>query len=593
MLLRKVRISASLKMITGLNNLVLSPVSDKNHIFLQSPQVQTASRIQFLHSSKPISNNSNQFVPKSVAQSSIALSTDGIRRPVKADAQAALFDYLHTTRGLSFLDSEHISKNSPRFLEGLLAKVDSEKDVLRALTKFFRYHPINEFEPFFESMGLSEREYAPFLPQELIFLSDDELLLDNYHTLSSYGLPRCEIGRLFKEVNEIFRYEYGVLNMKLRAYEQLGLRRSNVIKLVSCSPQLLAGEVDNAFVRVLGRMKELGFDSNWIVGHLSSKNTYNWNRMLETLCFLQELGFSDVQMEALFREDAALLFAGCGKQVDIVVALLVKLGLKVEEVLDLVVKNPQILSPKCAKNFSKALAILLEIGTKPEITVQILLSHMEVLASHSLKGLKTVLKDFNSDKHSLCEALEKNPSTFFNLAFKTKKSGAEFVAARSPNNIVEKTDFLLRLGYVENSEEMVKALKQFRGRGDQLQERFDCLVGAGLDFNTVSGMVKQAPTVLNQTRDILEKKMDCLKNYLGYPVESIAGFPSYLCYDMKRISLRFSMYAWLREKGYVKPMLSVSTLLACSDARFIKYYVNIHPNGPEMWENLKRSLASD
>ncbi|KAG6382239.1 hypothetical protein SASPL_158126 [Salvia splendens] len=547
-------------MITGLNNLVLSPVSDKNPIFLQSPQFHTASRIQFLHSSKPISNNSNQFVPKSVAQSSITLSTDGIRRPVKADAQAALFDYLHTTRGLSFLDSEHISKNSPRFLEGLLAKVDSEKDVLRALTKFF---------------------------------SDDELLLDNYHTLSSYGLPRCEIGRLFKEVNEIFRYECGVLDMKLRAYEQLGLRRSNVIKLVSCSPQLLAGDVDNAFVRVLERMKELGFDSNWIVGHLSSKNTYNWNRMLETLCFLQELGFSDVQMEALFREDAALLFAGCGKQVDIVVALLVKLGLKVEEVLDLMVKNLQILSPKCAKNFSKALAILLEIGTKPEITVQILLSHMEVLASHSLKGLKTVLKDFNGDKHSLCEALEKNPSTFFNLAFKTKKSGAEFVAARSPNNIVEKTDFLLRLGYVENSEEMVKALKQFRGRGDQLQERFDCLVGAGLDFNTVSGMVKQAPTVLNQTRDILEKKMDCLKNYLGYPVESIAGFPSYLCYDMKRISLRFSMYAWLREKGYVKPMLSVSTLLACSDARFVKYYVDIHPNGPEMWENLKRSLASD
>ncbi|KAH6774907.1 hypothetical protein C2S52_012468 [Perilla frutescens var. hirtella] len=580
-------------MMGGLNNTVLSTViSDKNSTFLHSPPFQTFSTIQFLHSSKQTSTNPKHFMAKSVAQCPHTLSTDGSPRLAKADAQAALFDYLHSTRGLSFLDAEHISKNSPRFLEGLMAKLESDKDVLRALTRFFRYNPINEFEPFFESMGLSLREFAPFLPRGLIFLSDDEILLNNYHTLSDYGVPRSEMGRFYKDVNEIFRYEFGVLGMKLSTYEKLGLSRSTVIKVVSCSPRLLVGEFNNAFVGVIERMNALGFDSNWIGGCLSRNKTYDWNRILDTLCFLHELGFSDEQMGELFREDAALLLAGCGKQVYIVVGSLLKLGLDMKEVFALVLKNPQILSPKCAKNFCKALNLLIELGMKPENISQVLSSNMKFLASHSLKGLKTVVKDFNGDRHSLCEAIEKDPSAFFKLAFKANKCNAELVAARNPNNMLEKTDFLLRLGYVENSDEMVKALKRFRGRGDQLQERFDCLVDAGLDFNTVSSMVKQAPTVLNQTKDILEKKIDCLKKHLAYPVDSIAGFPTYLCYDMERISLRFSMYAWLREKGSAKPMLSVSTLLACSDARFLKYFVYIDPQGPAMWESLKKSLPS-
>ncbi|KAK6154809.1 hypothetical protein DH2020_009057 [Rehmannia glutinosa] len=580
-------------MISRLSNLFLYPaVNEKNSTFFHSPPFHTFSRIQFFHSLEPPSNNSKLFMAKSAAQHPITLSTDAIPRVAKTDAQAALFDYLHCTRGLSFLDAEHISKNSPRFLAELIAKVEKEQDVSRALSRFFRYHPINEFEPFFESLGLSPTEFASLLPRGLIFLSDDQILLDNYHTLGDYGFPRTKIGRMYKEVNELFRYEIGVLDMKLRTYEQLGMSRSTVIKLVTCCPLLLVGEVNNAFIKVLEKLKEIGFDSNWIGGYLSSKNTYNWNRILDTLCFLREVGYNDAEMGILLRKDTALLFQGSGKEVYVVVGALLKLGLHMNEVYALVSKNPQILSPKCAKNFWKALAFLFEIGMDPEYTAQILSSHMKIFDSHSLKGPKTVLKNFNGCKHSLCQTIKKDPSAFFKLAFKMNNSSTEYVDARNPNNFVKKTEFLQRIGYLENSEEMVKALKRFRGRGDQLQERFDCLVEAGLDFNTVSSMVKKAPTVLNQSNDILEKKIECLKNYLGYPVESIVAFPSFLCYDMERISVRFSMYKWLREKGAAKPMLSVSTLLACSDARFVKYFVSIHPQGPAVWENFKKSLSS-
>ncbi|KAL2252065.1 transcription termination factor MTEF18, mitochondrial [Sesamum indicum] len=593
MLFRKFSKTLSSKMIVRLHNLFLYPaVIARDPTLFHIPLLHRFSRIHFFHRFELPFNNPELFMPKSAAQPSVALSIDGIPRLAKSDAQAALFDYLHCTRGLSFLDAEHISKNSPRFLGDLIAKVEKEQDVSRALSRFFRYHPINEFEPFFESLGLSPTEFQSLLPRGLIFLNDDQVLLDNYHTLSDYGIPRSKIGRMYKEVNEIFRYEFGVLDCKLRAYEHLGLSRSTVIKLVTCCPLLLAGEVNNAFIRVLHKLKEMGFDSNWIGSYLSSKKTYHWNRVLDTLCFLREIGYSDAQMGDLFRKDTALLFDGSGKQVYVVVGALLKLGLKMNEVYALVLKNPQILSPKCSKNFWKALHFLFEIEMEPDNIGQILSIHLKFLGSHSLKGPKTVLRNFNGDKHSLCESIKNDPSTFFNLAFKSNICNAEYVAARNPSNFVEKTEFLLRIGYVENSEEMTKALKRFRGRGDQLQERFDCLVRAGLDFNAVSSMVKQAPTALNQTKDILEKKIDCLRNYLGYPVDSIVAFPSYLCYDMERISRRFSMYAWLREKGAAKPMLSVSTLVACSDTRFVKYFVDIHPEGPAVWEKLKKALPS-
>ncbi|GFP84192.1 hypothetical protein PHJA_000562900 [Phtheirospermum japonicum] len=581
-------------MIARLSNLFLYPAfTDKNPTFCHIPQLHTFSETHFFRNFEPLSNNRKLYTSKSSAHTSITLSNDGIPRVAKTDAQAALFDYLHCTRGLSFLDAEHISKNSPRFVADLIAKVEKEQDVSRALSKFFRYHPINEFEPFFESLGLSPPEFTSLLPRGLIFLSDDQLLLDNFRTLSDYGVPRSKIGKMYLEVNELFRYEIGVLDTKLRAYENLGLSRSTVIKLVTCSPLLLVGEVNIAFATVLEKLKELGLNRNWIAGYVSSKNTYNWNRILDTLCFLREVGYDDSEMGVLLRKDTALLFHGSGKDVYAVVGALLKLGLNMNEVYGVVSKNPQILSPKFAKNFWKALHFLFEIGMDVENTAKILSTHMRFFDSHSLKGPKTVLRNFNGCKHSLCEAIKDDPLAFFNLAFKSNSnSSIEYADARNPNHFVQKQEFLQRIGYIENSEEMLKALKRFRGRGDQLQERFDCLVGAGLDFSTVSGMVKQAPTVLNQTKEILGKKIECLKSYLGYPVESIVGFPSYLCYDMERISVRFSMYKWLRDKGAAKPMISVSTLLACSDARFVKYFVGVHPEGPAAWEDFKKLLSS-
>ncbi|XP_071731188.1 transcription termination factor MTEF18, mitochondrial [Rutidosis leptorrhynchoides] len=512
-----------------------------------------------------------------------------ISRVVRTEAQTALFDYLHFTRGFHFTDAEYISKNSPQFVQNLLSVVDDEQDVSRALSKYFRYNPINEFEPFLESLGLNPFEYPSLLPKSLIFLGDDDLLLDNFHVLCGYGIPRTKIGQIYKEAKEIFRYDNGVLSMKLKAYENLGLSKSTIISLITCCPSLLIGNIDNKFLVVLDKLKGIGFGKEWIGSYVSDKTTLNWDRMLDTMSFLLQVGYNDEQMKILFTDNPALLFEGSGKRVYVLVGQLLKLGFKMNQIYDLFLKSPQILSSKCAKNLWTAVCFLAEIGMETEVIASIVATHMEVLGSNSLKAPITVMNSLKIKKDALCRAIKKDPLQLINLATKTDTKSIE---NQDSNTIVERRNFLLRLGYIENSDELSKALRKFRGRGDQLQERFDCLVQAGLDYNVVSSMIKRAPSVLNQTKDLLEKKIDCLVNRLGYPLEAVVVFPSYLCYDIQRINLRFSMYLWLLERGAAKPKLSLSTILACSDVRFVKYFVHIHPEGVATWESLKNSLKS-
>lgn len=593
MLIRKISKRVPESMISQLNNLLkFRPATEKGLALRSHTQCFVSFRriqIQCFHSSGPVRCPKVALVE---SQPPISSSVNKISRVARSDAQAALFEYLHYTRGFTYMDAEHMSKNSPHFVENLVMKVENEQDVSRALSKLLRYYPINEFEPFLESLGLRPTELSPFLPPNLIYLADDRMLLDNFHVLCDYGIPRAEIGKIYKEATEIFGYEFGKLNTKLRAYEDLGLSKPTVIKLVTCCPSILVGDMNKELVDVLNKLTDLGFQRDWIGGYLSSRHTYSWNRMLDTMTFLAEVGFGDVKIGDLIRQNPAFLLEGSGKQIYVLFGRLLKLGLKMSEVYLLLLENPEILSPKCAKNIWKALYFLFEIGMVTDHIAKFIHTHIQLLASHSLKGPKTVLRSFNGDRQKLFQVMSEDPSKFFALASKSNISSIEQIRAKNPGKLLQKTAFLLKLGYIENSDEMGKALKKFRGRGDQLQERFDCLVQAGLDSNVVAEMIRQAPTALNQSKDVLEKKIACLIGS-GYPIESIAAFPSYLCYDIERINRRFNMYLWLKERGAVKPMISPSTLLACSEARFTKYFIDVHPEGPLKWESLKKlSLSS-
>ncbi|XP_009101625.1 transcription termination factor MTEF18, mitochondrial isoform X1 [Brassica rapa] len=522
------------------------------------------------------------------SQSPTRVFGNRVSRAMKNEAQKALFDYLHHTRTLSFVDAEHISHNSPRFISSLLSKVDTRKeDISQSLTKFLRYNPINEFEPFFESLGLRPSEISRFLQRDLVLLSDDSVLFENFHVLCNYGIPRSKIGCVYKEAREIFGYENGVLLSKLEAYERLGLGKPIVIKLVTYCPSLLVGGIDSEFVAVVGKLKGLDMACDWLGKYLSDRKTYNWGSVLETLELLEKMGFKEEKLSGLLKTYPDLVGETSGKKAYVMFDKLLKVGLQMNEIDKLVRDHPEMLLEKSAKSILAALKYMMRIRMEKEFIVSILQQHMKLICSSSLLGPKAVCSKLKIGREELHRIIKEEPLKLFSLASKTTNRRIELDSLDFRN--AEKRAFLLKIGYVENSDEMVSALKKFQGRGDELQERFDCLVKAGLDYNVVTKVVKRAPHILSRPKDVIEKKINLLKDYLGYPVESLVESPTYLCYSIERINQRFSMYIWLRERDAVVPRLTLGTIVGISNTRFLSYFVNSHPEGPATWESIKKS----
>jgi hypothetical protein len=77
---------------------------------------------------------------------------------------------------------------------------------------------------------------------------------------------------------------------------------------------------------------------------------------------------------------------------------------------------------------------------------------------------------------SLSDIIKADPTKFNSLA--CARSVAEPVHYTEDLFLKEKTEFLVKLDFVESLDEKAKLVTKL-GRGDKLQERFDCLVSSG------------------------------------------------------------------------------------------------------------------
>ncbi|OAO94553.1 hypothetical protein AXX17_AT5G43330 [Arabidopsis thaliana] len=126
----------------------------------------------------------------------------------------------------------------------------------------------------------------------------------------------------------------------------------------------------------------------------------------------------------------------------------------------------------------ETMKLLDKVGFKEEKLSSLLKAYPDLV------GPRAVWNRFKIGRDELCQIIKEEPLRLFSIASKTNKGRIELDSLDWRN--AEKTTFLLKLGYVENSDEMVRALKKFQGRGDELQERFDCFVKAGLDYNVLT-----------------------------------------------------------------------------------------------------------
>ncbi|XP_052171987.1 transcription termination factor MTEF18, mitochondrial-like [Diospyros lotus] len=512
-----------------------------------------------------------------------------ISRFAKAEAQSALLEYLHCTRSMQFLDAEHMSRNAPIFLNKLLRRVENETEIRCAIARFLNFHPINEFEPFFESMGLKPAEYSPLLPRDLMFLNDDVMLLENYHVLCNFGVDRMSMGKIYKEATEVFRYDFGVLELKLQAFKEIGLAWTAITKLISLSPHLLIGSNHRDCCKVLEKMKSIGIEYDRIESHIMEGNVYNWSRILELLCLLSNIGFSEEQLEKFICHHLALVFESSGSTTLSLIVLVLKFGITRTEICSMFMQFPPVQVRKFVCNLRQSYHFLVDIDMEVKEIGKIVCSHPVLLGSVSLKKANTLLECLNAGKKRVCNTIKENPEILKGWGLGSKVKPLPSLDEDAKSRML-KTKFLLGLGFAENSNEMKRAQKVFRGKGGELQERFDCFVKAGLTREVVSMMVKLAPQVLNQSKDLIETKIDYLVNVLGYPLSSLVAYPGYISYTIERIKLRLLMYNWLRDHRLAKPDMALSTILATAEAVFVKDYVNRHPKGPRVWEKLKKQV---
>ncbi|KAG5252801.1 transcription termination factor MTEF [Salix suchowensis] len=501
------------------------------------------------------------FRTKRVVQTEHGQSINPVSRTA---AQTALLEYLYVTRNIQFTDADSMSKNSPHFLEKLLAKVDIDADIGQSITRFLCFHPINEFEPFFESLGLKPHDYNPLLPRDLMFLCDDGLLLQNYHVLCNYGIARSKIGKIYKEATEVFGYDYGVLALKLKAYEELGLSQSFMIKLVVCSPYLLIGEVNADFIKVLEILRKQGVEISRIEEHLSEKSSYDWSKLLSLLILFGHAGYNGEQLGGLISQHLGIFFEDSVDRIYLLIGFLLKFGSTMNQICSMFLQFPQMKFEEFFSNLRNCFLFLNEIRMEAREIQNIFYKRMCKVIQENPQVLK---------KWVMGSKVERLP----NLRLKSRKL---------------KTKFLLDLGIVD-SNEIGKAVKVFRGSGEKFQERFDCIVEAGFSRKDVCGMIKASPQILNQTKDVLEKKIDFLVNNVGYPVSYLVTFPSYLNFTTQRVELRLAMYNWLKDQGKSVSMLSLRSLISLSDKRFIDEYVNSHPRGPQIWQDLKKEIYDE
>ncbi|XP_010557938.1 PREDICTED: transcription termination factor MTEF18, mitochondrial-like isoform X2 [Tarenaya hassleriana] len=439
-----------------------------------------------------------------------------VKPTVRKKAEAAMLDYFYGTRGLQFLIAESMSKNAPVFLENVLKKINGSTDVAdvaQSISRYLRFHPVNEFEPFLESLGFKQSEYCNLLPAGKMFLNEDTLLLENHDVLCNYGIGRKKMGKIYKEAIAVFGYGTGVLASKIQAYEDMGLNKSCLSKLMVCSPSILIGDKNVEFANVLEILKSVGLGDNWLVESLSEKESYDWSGVHRALNFLRDIGFHEDELCGLIRKHPRLIFESSGKWTLMLVGFQTKLGSSKSEIRSFFQQLTRIEVETFVANLRRCFLFLKDIEMKTDDIGKIFRSDSLWLGACSLKKTGSLLNNLNAGKKRLCEIILENPEEMKKWTLGSRIQPLPDTGEEIKSKMM-KTRFLLDIGYEENSKDMDRAIKNFRGRGSELRERYDFIVSLGLNEKDVREMVKASPQILCQGSEIVKAKVDYLVNKL-------------------------------------------------------------------------------
>ncbi|XP_075643771.1 transcription termination factor MTEF18, mitochondrial [Castanea sativa] len=521
------------------------------------------------------------------------------------EAQKALTDYLHATRTLPFTYAEHIAKNSLFSVSNLIVKLEfSPTDFSKSFQRFLRYHPINEFEFFFESIGLDYSEVNDFLPANKFFFSEDGTVLNAACALSGFGFPWNMLGKLYKEEVSIFSRSSDELKARLCGFKEYGFSNISVIGICLAFPHVLCGEgeLGGEIDALFDDLKRVFLDFD-LVSSIEG-NVDAWYEVCRKIRVFYDLGCVKGTMGELMGRSKHVFIEYPEEVLVQKAEYFCRFGVGKEDVGLLLLQSPEILSLDLETPVVSVLGFLKHFGLDTEELMLVSQKYPYVFGRNKMANLPNVLRAlnlhewfFNKIKNGshqlLANYVLSDPDEGLDREFRDGLDKIQY--SRTPIHNMNKLNFLHGIGFGENALTM-KVLAHLHGTSSELQERFDCLLRLGVKFSNLCMMVKSTPKVINQRPETIEQKVNFLCHEMGSSLEYLDIFPAFLCFDLEnRIKPRYSFHMRLTEKGLCKKPYSIASIIATSEKNFVARLSGIHPDAPKKWSeyiSCKKSQGS-
>ncbi|KAI5344919.1 hypothetical protein L3X38_012796 [Prunus dulcis] len=507
-------------------------------------------------------------------------------------AQKVLTDYLHGTRGFSFPSAEHISKNCRFSLTNIIKRVDfSAPSFTNRIQRFLRYHPINEFEFFFESIGIDYSQVCHFVPPNKYFLSEDGTVLDAACELSAFGFPWNMLGKLYEEELSIFRESSKVLKARLSRFKEYGFGNHSVVGMCLAFPYLLSleGDLGGDIVALFDDLKRVFVEFD--IENSAEANAESWYEVCKKVRVFYDLGGENGKIGEFLgrRKD---VFLECPAEVLFQKAkYFCKFGVRKVDVGLLLLQSPEILNLDLETPLISALGLLKHFGLDVQELEAVSEKYPHAMGRNKMANLPHLVRAL--DLHEWFFTKIKNEhkllanyviSDFDEDTAKEFSDGLERIQSSStPIHTMTKLNFLHGIGFGENPLTLL-VLARLHGRSSELQKRFDSLLSTGIEFSKLCLMIRTAPKILNQSPESLEAKVKFISEEMKPSLEYLNIFPAFLCFDLEnRIKPRYRFYVWLKEKGLYSKSYSIASIIATSEKKFVARAFGIHPAAPKHW----------
>ncbi|XP_028757836.1 transcription termination factor MTEF18, mitochondrial-like [Neltuma alba] len=508
-------------------------------------------------------------------------------------AQNALTEYLHGTSCLPYVYAEHISKNSPLSLASLIAKVDfSAFAFSKNFKKFLRYHPINEFDFFFESIGIDYNDISGLLPSNKFFFSEDRTLLDAAGALSEFGFPWNELGKLYMENSSIFRSSAGELKSKLSEFKKYGFCNVHLVGICLAFPYTLSGgcEVCAESEALLNFLKLVFLDFELALSVEGNMNS--WHEVCRKIRVFYDLSGDKERLVELVGRNKNIFLEHDEEVLIQKVEYFCRFGVNNEEVVALLLQSPELLSLNLDKPVINIMKLLEYSGLETENLKDVNQKYDHVLGTNKIANLPQVMRAldlhewfFNKIKDGNHQLLMKYIASYPDEdRAEEYRSGLEMIhVSRTPNHTMSKLNLLHNWGFGENAS-IFDLLAHLHGTSIELKERFDCLLSLGIGYSKLCKMVRMTPKILNQNVQTLEQKVNFLCQGVGCSLEYLHTYPGYLLFGLEnRIKPRYRFHTWLAEKGLCTKDYSIASLVATSEKAFLARVYKMHPAAPKHW----------